>query len=105
MPGPRVRLDTVKMDFKYADYFGQPPNTGYETLLYDCMIGDATLFHRADIVETGWDIVKPLQDSWQETAAAPVEPYAADRGGRLAPRHYSGATDGRGASRWREGMP
>ncbi|MBP7775659.1 MAG: glucose-6-phosphate dehydrogenase [Acidobacteria bacterium] len=77
VPGPRVRLDTVKMDFSYADYFGQSPNTGYETLLYDCMIGDATLFHRADVVETGWDIVKPLQDSWQETAAAPVESYAA----------------------------
>ena len=77
VPGPRVRLDTVKMNFSYADYFGQSPSTGYETLLYDCMIGDATLFHRADVVETGWDIVKPLQDSWTHTAAAPVESYNA----------------------------
>ncbi len=77
VPGPRVRLDTVKMDFSYADYFGQSPNTGYETLLYDCMIGDATLFHRADVVETGWDIVQPLQASWEQAAAAPVEQYAA----------------------------
>ena len=77
VPGPRVQLGTVKMDFSYADYFGQSPSTGYETLLYDCMIGDATLFHRADVVETGWDIVKPLQASWEHPVAAPVEPYAA----------------------------
>ena len=77
VPGPRVQLGTVKMDFSYADYFGQSPSTGYETLLYDCMIGDATLFHRADVVETGWDIVRPLQASWEHPAEAPVEPYAA----------------------------
>ena len=77
VPGPRVQLGTVKMDFSYADYFGHSPSTGYETLLYDCMIGDATLFHRADVVETGWDIVRPLQSAWEHTAAAPVEPYAA----------------------------
>ena len=39
VPGPRVQLGTVKMDFCYADYFGQSPSTGYETLLYDCMVG------------------------------------------------------------------
>ncbi len=77
VPGPRVRLGTVKMNFSYADYFGQSPSTGYETLLYDCMIGDATLFHRADVVETGWDIVRPLQTAWDQTAAAQVEPYPA----------------------------
>ena len=77
VPGPRVQLGTVKMDFSYADYFGQSPSTGYETLLYDCMIGDATLFHRADVVETGWDIVRPLQASWDHPAATSVEPYAA----------------------------
>ena len=77
VPGPRVQLGTVKMDFSYADYFGQPPSTGYETLLYDCMIGDATLFQRADMVETGWDIVKPLQCAWEQATAAPVELYPA----------------------------
>ena len=77
VPGPRVQLGTVKMDFSYADYFGQSPSTGYETLLYDCMIGDATLFHRADVVETGWDIVRPLQASWEHPAAGAVESYAA----------------------------
>jgi glucose-6-phosphate 1-dehydrogenase len=77
VPGPRVQLGTVKMDFSYADYFGQSPSTGYETLLYDCMIGDATLFHRADVVETGWDIVKPLQSAWEQATATPVELYPA----------------------------
>jgi glucose-6-phosphate 1-dehydrogenase len=77
VPGPRVRLDTVKMDFSYADYFGQSPNTGYETLLYDCMIGDATLYHRADVVELGWDIVAPIQAAWDRADASPVETYAA----------------------------
>ena len=64
VPGPRVRLGTVKMDFNYADYFGTTPNTGYETLLYDVMIGDSTLFHRADSVEAGWSIVDPMLDAW-----------------------------------------
>jgi len=44
----------------YADYFGAAPNTGYETLRYDVMTGDSTLFHRADIVEAGWTVVDPV---------------------------------------------
>jgi glucose-6-phosphate 1-dehydrogenase len=76
VPGPRVQLGTVKMDFRYAEHFGQSPSTGYETLLYDCMIGDATLFHRADIVEAGWKIVAPVLNIWQ-AGAAPASEYAA----------------------------
>ena len=48
---------SVDMDFNYTDYFGSEPSTGYERLLYDCMIGDATLFQRADMVEAGWSVV------------------------------------------------
>ncbi|MEW6320363.1 MAG: glucose-6-phosphate dehydrogenase [Acidobacteriota bacterium] len=84
VPGPRVRLGTVKMDFSYADYFGRSPSTGYETLLYDCMIGDATLFHRADLVEAGWNLVSPIQAAWQAQAAPPVEPYFAGTWGPAA---------------------
>ncbi len=47
IPGPMVRVGSVNMDFAYVDYFGSEPSTGYERLLYDCMIGDATLFQRA----------------------------------------------------------
>src|SRR5579883_316967 len=46
IPGPVVSLGAVNMDFEYADYFGSTPSTGYETLLYDCMMGDPTLLDR-----------------------------------------------------------
>ena len=69
VPGPRVRLGTVRMDFSYADYFGVNPNTGYETLLYDAMIGDSTLFHRADIVEAGWTVLEPVLEAWEGSPA------------------------------------
>src|SRR5213594_560253 len=64
-PGPAMRLGEVDMDFNYADYFGQTPSTGYERLLHDCMIGDPTLFQRADMVEAGWSIVTPMLDVWK----------------------------------------
>lgn len=65
IPGPSVRLKTVSMDFNYSDHFGEEPSTGYETLIYDAMIGDSTLFQRGDIVEASWDIVMPVLDVWQ----------------------------------------
>ncbi len=65
VPGPIVRTDGVDMDFRYADYFGRTPSTGYETLLYDCMCGDATLFQRADSVEDGWAVATPILDVWK----------------------------------------
>ena len=60
-----MRLGNVDMDFEYEDYFGATPSTGYERLLYDCMLGDATLFQRADMVEAGWRIVTPVLDVWK----------------------------------------
>jgi glucose-6-phosphate 1-dehydrogenase len=68
VPGPDLAVGTVRMDFKYEDYFGSAPSTGYETLLYDSMTGDMTLFHRADIVETGWEVVTPILEAWGRTA-------------------------------------
>ncbi|PYX96756.1 MAG: glucose-6-phosphate dehydrogenase, partial [Acidobacteria bacterium] len=65
VPGPVMRLGGVDMNFEYADYFGQQPSTGYERLLHDCMIGDATLFQRADMVEAGWCVVSPVLDVWK----------------------------------------
>jgi len=66
VPGPRLRVGPVDMEFRYDDYFkSEPRSTGYERLLYDCMIGDATLFQRADMVETGWAIVDPILDVWK----------------------------------------
>ena len=65
VPGPIMRLGAVDMNFEYADYFGTQPSTGYERLLHDCMIGDATLFQRADMVEAGWCVVSPVLDVWK----------------------------------------
>ncbi|MBL4818811.1 MAG: glucose-6-phosphate dehydrogenase [Deltaproteobacteria bacterium] len=65
VPGPVVKLGDVNMTFKYKDYFGSRPGTGYETLLYDCMMGDSTLFQRADMVESGWRVVQPVLDVWR----------------------------------------
>ena len=77
VPGPQVRLGTVRMHFEYADYFGAQPHTGYETLLYDCMIGDSTLFHRSDMVEAGWCVVTPILDVWQALVPRNFPNYAA----------------------------
>src|SRR4029079_11400409 len=64
VPGPSLKLGTVRMAFNYADYFGARPTTGYETLLYDAMTGDSTLFLRSDMVEAGWQAVQPILDVW-----------------------------------------
>ncbi|MGE3536323.1 MAG: glucose-6-phosphate dehydrogenase [Candidatus Tectimicrobiota bacterium] len=77
VPGPTVRLKTVSMDFNYADFFGTEPSTGYETLLYDAMIGDATLFQRNDIVEAAWEIARPILDVWQALPARDFPNYPA----------------------------
>ncbi|WP_428394863.1 glucose-6-phosphate dehydrogenase [Lichenicoccus sp.] len=66
MPGPVVKLGGVRMKFDYADWFQEGPSTGYETLIYDCLIGDATLFQRADNVEAGWNVVQPALDAWAD---------------------------------------
>jgi glucose-6-phosphate 1-dehydrogenase len=76
VPGPRVKLGGVNMSFNYADYFHEGPSTGYETLLYDCLVGDATLFQRADNVEAGWAVVQPALDSW-DAGHIHVHPYPA----------------------------
>jgi glucose-6-phosphate 1-dehydrogenase len=69
------------MNFKYEDYFDAAPSTGYETLIYDCMIGDATLFQRADNVEAGWTAVQPILDAWAETPATDFPNYVAGSDG------------------------
>ncbi len=66
VPGPSIRTDGVRMDFRYKDYFDAAPSTGYETLIYDCMMGDPTLFRRADEIESGWRVVQPILDAWRE---------------------------------------
>ena len=81
VPGPAMRLGAVDMNFEYADYFGTQPTTGYERLLHDCMIGDATLFQRADMVEAGWCVVSPVLDVWKALPPRNFPNYAASTWG------------------------
>jgi glucose-6-phosphate 1-dehydrogenase len=86
-PGQDIEIDGVAMDFAYRDYFEPLTTVGYETLIYDCMIGDATLFQRADTVEAAWWAVQPVLDVWAahppgdfpNYAAGSLGPDAADR--------------------------
>ena len=81
-PGPEIRLGGVRMDFKYRDYFHTEPSTGYETLVYDAMIGDAMLFQRGDSVEAGWCAVQPILDVWRnDPKGLPLEFYPAGTAG------------------------
>jgi glucose-6-phosphate 1-dehydrogenase len=77
VPGPVISIDGVEMKFRYKDYFQAEPSTGYETLIYDCMIGDNILFQRADSVEAGWQAVQPFLDAWKKAGARGLEAYKA----------------------------
>ena len=100
IPGPVVDIGAVKMDFHYRDYFGSEPSTGYERLLYDCMIGDATLFQRADMIEAGWSVVQPVLDVWK---ALPPRNFPNYPAGSWGPKE---ATDllTRDGRQWRTGQ-
>ena len=101
VPGPVVRLGAVNMDFQYSDYFGTTPSTGYETLLYDCMMGDSTLFQRADMVEAAWAAVQPVLDVWN---ALPPRDFPNYPAGSWGPEHATELLrrDGR---EWRNPVP
>jgi glucose-6-phosphate 1-dehydrogenase len=58
-PGPKMVLAPIELRFRYEDAFKMTPNVGYETLIYDCLIGDPTLFQRADMIEASWAAVDP----------------------------------------------
>lgn len=98
VPGLRLRSDGVRMDFKYADYFEAVPSTGYETLLYDSMCGDATLFQTAQEIEAGWRVVQPILDAWREAPGCDFPNYPAGALGPSAAETLL-ARDGR---RWHE---
>ncbi|HYL15549.1 MAG TPA: glucose-6-phosphate dehydrogenase [Terriglobales bacterium] len=84
IPGAVLRVGSVDMSFEYSKYFGTEAYTGYEVLLYDCMIGDATLFQRADMVEAGWRVVDPVLDVWKALPPRKFPNYAAGSWGPAA---------------------
>ncbi len=69
VPGPSVTVQPVAMRFCYRDYFGRKARTGYETLLYDAMIGDASLFKRGDVIEASWGVIEPVLKAWEQSSA------------------------------------
>jgi glucose-6-phosphate 1-dehydrogenase len=81
IPGPRVRIYPVKMDFHYGSTFGASSPEAYERLLLDVMAGDATLFMRRDAVEAAWRFVMPILDRWTEQNATTLPVYAAGEWG------------------------
>ncbi len=64
LPGQTLRVRDVNMDFRYGSSFGVKSPDAYERLLLDCMLGDATLFARRDMVERGWEVVQPILEAW-----------------------------------------
>ena len=97
VPGPVMRLGTVDMNFEYQEYFGKQPSTGYERLLHDCMIGDQTLFQRADMVEAGWSVVNPVLDLWKALPPRNFPNYAS---GTWGPKEADELLE-RDGRRWR----
>ena len=87
IPGPVLRVGSVDMSFEYSKYFGADAYTGYEVLLYDCMIGDATLFQRADMVEAGWTVIDPVLDVWKALPPRKFPNYAAGTWGPAESDH------------------
>jgi glucose-6-phosphate 1-dehydrogenase len=77
LPGATMQIRPVQMMFRYGESFGAPPPTAYETLLLDCMLGDATLFNRSDAVELSWELVDPILARWRELGPKGLATYAA----------------------------
>jgi glucose-6-phosphate 1-dehydrogenase len=103
-PGSEINIDGVEMDFAYRDYFAPLASVGYETLIYDCLIGDAILFQRADTVEAAWCAVQGLLDSWARDPARDFPNYAAGSAGPQAADRLL-ARDGRAWLPIRNGDP
>jgi len=75
-PGVTLRLSPQEMHFRYTEAFQKSPPEAYETLLLDVMLGDATLFMRADQVESAWKVVAPVLDVWNSTKPSNFPNYA-----------------------------
>src|SRR5262249_34601636 len=80
VPGPKVKIQPVDMDFDYCHAFKVGSPEAYERLLLDVIAGDATLFMRRDAVEASWRCIGPILDRWAETAEAPAVYTPADWG-------------------------
>ncbi len=96
-PGPAVQVRSVNMDFQYGEAFGVRTPDAYERLLLDAMLGDQTLFTRADEVDQAWQVMEPILEAWSHQPPPQFPNYEA---GTWGPAEADAllARDGR---RWR----
>ncbi|HUR35083.1 MAG TPA: glucose-6-phosphate dehydrogenase [Vicinamibacterales bacterium] len=97
LPGTRMQLAPVMMNFRYSTAFGGQVPEAYETLLLDAMLGDPTLFARHDFVEASWALITPLHEAWKREGATSIPTYEA---GGWGPREAD-ALMSRDGRRWR----
>jgi len=97
LPGTRMQLAPVMMNFRYGTAFGGPVPEAYETLLLDAMLGDPTLFARHDFVEASWALITPVHEAWARERAPAVPVYEA---GEWGPREADTLIE-RAGQRWR----
>lgn len=83
VPGPTTEIAPVTMDFRYGTSFGTEPPEAYERLLLDCMLGDASLFTRADEVEASWRWITRIHQAWKRQNVTLIPTYEAGGWGPL----------------------
>ncbi len=93
-----MNLGTVKMDFDYEETFGGRSPEAYETLILDCLLGDATLYANSDWIEKSWELLMPIQEAWSASSAAKVPSYPA---GSWGPAQAASLLEGDGRQ-WME---
>ena len=98
VPGVDVKMASVNMNFGYAEAFGALEHEAYETLLLDCMLGEATLFTRSDEVEAAWSVVDPIIDFWANKRPDHFPNYAAGTWGPTVADEFIA----REGAKWRE---
>jgi glucose-6-phosphate 1-dehydrogenase len=97
LPGTRMQIAPVMMNFRYGTTFGGDVPEAYETLLLDAMLGDPTLFARHDFVEASWALMTPVLEAWARNGAAPLPTYEAGEWGPVE----ADALIESGVRRWR----
>jgi glucose-6-phosphate 1-dehydrogenase len=97
LPGQRIRIRPVTMDFRYGSSFGVEIAEAYERLILDCMLGDSTLFTRRDGLEKTWEFVGKILEGWRQQNLKRLPQYEAGTWGPVEAQEMMGR-DGR---RWR----
>lgn len=77
VPGTGFEIRTVNMDFHYKDLGNVHIPDAYERLIYDCMMGDSTLYSRGDVVEAAWKFLAPIQNAWKNNTGIKIYGYPA----------------------------